>query len=1023
MRRFALFWIGLAMLLAGAAAHAGTPLAQLDSWSGRVNFTGAVASMRTSAAAPCAVRAAADVLTAELSGIPAGATILSARLYWAGSGSAVDDRVMFQAREVLANRTYTTSTDVAGINYFSAVADVTAQVLAKAADGKSGNGSYTFSGLAIESGGAYCTQAGVLGGFSLMVAYSHPSEQFRLMNLYEGFQFVRNSSVSLTMNSFKMPDKLNQASGQLGHITWAGDDGKGDKNEYVLFGAAQLANKANKSGDDFDSASSVSGQLSYGIDFDAYVVDNRNNEKPLVANATSVTTTYHTGDDRVLLSAEIIAVPTIQNVDLKITMARVGDLQVGVRATYKLTVANLGPNAEDGPITVTDTLPNGMIDPAASGSGWSCSTAGQTVTCSYPGPLASGASLPPITLTALVNAPGTYTNTAAVAGAEFDSAPGNNTASDTATTVAQGAYVFTDSACVAGEVVGTDKSKCNLYSKALFAGENGEIYVTAVKSGQVATPITASPQNISLSVGLVCEEPAANAGRAASYAGATLALCSPKGPAPAAADWKTVSLQMPANQPSAVTNFNYEDVGKVVLFLRDSAGNTASATIFVKPALLDFGNIVRTRGAVPNPGAKDGAGPGFAMAGEAFSLEIRACTAAQDSSGNPVCGKTLPNFGNEGQVVAIEQARGPDPAQPFQPPLGAGSFDAAVNGVVTGTGFHYDEVGVLKLTPALLGNSYLGQGDAKIRVQRTVGRFYPAYFKTAVQAPMTPCLKNMHCPSALSAAGDELMQGAVYSGQPFVVEVRAYNTAGTQLQNYANSWARPIQLSLVTNPGGATPLPAQSGTFAPVAQVKPEDIKPVTNVNASFKLPIGYSNAASPPVAVSGPTPFFVRASSTEAAGVRSELISSQRVAGSVEEGVTVINGRLQLANAFGSELLKLPVPMKAQYWTGTAWENNTIDTGASTIGYTASFGKCTRRLALDAAGTCAPALHVLGTTPVTLKDGTGTLWLAAPGNGNAGSGLLDLTGKGSPPWLPSTLARVTFGIYQSPLIYIRELY
>jgi hypothetical protein len=297
---------------------------------------------------------------------------------------------------------------------------------------------------------------------------------------------------------------------------------------------------------------------------------------------------------------------------------------------------------------------------------------------------------------------------------------------------------------------------------------------------------------------------------------------------------------------------------------------------------------------------------------------------------------------------------------------------------------------------------------------------------------MAPCLKNMHCPSAPSASGDDLMRGAAYSGQPFTVNIKAFNTSGTQLQNYFNTYSRPIQLSLVTSSGGATAVAPQAGTFAPLEKIKPEDIKPVTRVDASFKLPLGYSNGTLPPVAVSAPVPFFVRATSLEAAGIRSETISSQRTPGSIEEGVTVINGRLLLANAFGSELLKLPVSMKAQYWTGAAWENNTSDSGekASTIGYRATFSKCTRRLALDASGKCSPDLLRVPSPPasVTLKDGAGTFWLAAPGNGNVGSGLFDLTdkdllGNASPRWLPSTLARVTFGLYQSPIIYIREIY
>jgi uncharacterized repeat protein (TIGR01451 family) len=1031
MRRLVLLWLGLSMLLAGAAAHAGTPIALANSWSGTVNFTGTEATMRTgdNATAPCTVYDSGKVLSADLSGIPAGATILAARLYWAGSGSTIDDRVMFQGAEVVAGRTYTTGTDVTGLNYFSGVSDVTAQVQAKAADGKSGNGTYTFSGLAIDAGGTYCSQKGVVGGFSLLVVYSQSNEPFRVMNLYEGFQFLRNSSVSLTMNKFQMPGKFNKSNAQLGHVTWDGNDGSADKNEFVVFNGVELTDKVNKSGKQFNSASTVNGDgKSYGIDFDAYVIDNQNNEKPLDPGATSVTTSYQTGDDLVLLSAEIIAVPNVQNVDLKLTMARIGDLQVGVKASYTLTVTNLGPNAEDGPITVTDTMPNGMFQPAGSGNGWSCSTSGQTVTCSHTGALAAGASLPPVTLSATITAPGTYTNTAAVAGVDIDSVSTNNTASDTAATIAhgRGVYVLTDKKCLPNVDLGSP-GQCNLYSAALFAGESGTIFVTAVNSARKPTPLSATtPQSVILNFSLSCDNPAAHAGRAATYAGATLPLCSPKGSAAGSSGWQAVTLLFPVNEPSAVlpsgsdnnTYFTYEDVGSVFLNLLDSAGNPASTNFVVKPAVLDFSRIWRPRGAVANPEAKDGAGPGFAMAGEDFSIAIQACTAAIDANGKPKCGKTLPNFGNEGQGVAIG-LQSPDPN--FVP----GFFGAVANGVITGTGFTYNEVGVLNLTPVLLGFDYLGRGDVQASVKRSVGRFYPAYFTAEVLAPF-PCLAKMNCPAAPSAAGENLMRGAVYSGQPFTVSVTAFNYLDSPLGNYSGTFARNIQLTPVANPGGASVLTGASGTLAP-ATILAKDISPQTKVNASFTLPLAYSNAAPQSAKASGPTPLFVRATSNEElASGAVDTISSQRVAGSTEQGVTVIAGRLQLANAFGSELLKLPVAMKSQYWTGAAWENNTNDNVAkvSTDANSASFSKCTKRLSKDTAGNCSSVLGLLaGRGPVALKDGAGTLWLSPPGNGNIGSGFLDLTGKGSPPWLPSTLARVTFGIYQSPLIYIRELY
>jgi uncharacterized repeat protein (TIGR01451 family) len=1036
-RRLSLLWFCL--LLVAGAARAGTPITLSTSWAGRLNFTGTVATMRTSDNdhAPCSVVASTKELSATLAGIPAGAKVLSARLYWAGSGSSVDDRVNFQGAEVVADRSYTTGTDIAGYNYFSGVVDVTAQVVAKGKDGNNGNGTYKFSGLTIDSGKTYCDRQGVLGGFSLLVVYTDSSEPFRVMNLYEGFQFVHNSTVTLAIGNFRTPDDVFKASGLLGHVTWEGDDTLSSDTERLLFNGYELSDKVNDSGNQFNSASTINGDTSsYGIDFDAYVIQNKGNRQPFVAGATSATTTYQTGDDLVLLSAEIVAVPNVQTADLKMLMTRVGNLQVGGKATYTATVTNLGPNQEDGPITVTDTMPAGMSQPSGSGTGWSCSTSGQRVTCTYAGPLAVGASLPPITFTATITAAGTYTNTATVTGTEFDNVSFNNTVSDTATTIVTGSgvYVFTDKKCVANLPFGHAQQTCNQVNAPIrmFAGETANIFVTALNSSRVPTPLGATAQNVTLNFSLLCDNPGTHAGRQAMYAGATLPLCTPNGSAAGASGWQAVTLLFPANVPSAVlpngsdTAFSYEDAGGVTLNLVDSAGNPASAAIIAQPALLDFSRIWRPRGDVGNPKATDGTGPGFAMAGEDISISIRACTRAFDASGNAICGRPLPNFGNEGQGVTIAQEKSvpPDPAQPYQPDLVLGNLGAAVNGIFTFTGAHYDEVGVLKLIPMLQGGSYLGGDNVKINVPQTVGRFFPAYFTTEITRPFD-CPTKITCPVVLSAAGDNLMQGAAYSEQPFDITVKAFNKLGIQLRNYAGAFARDIHLSPVVSPGGASIVTIPPVGLTPV-QIDVGNVRPSTSTKVAFKLPVAYSNAAAPSVKVSGPTPFFLRATSDEklASGIV-ETISSQRVTDSSEQGITVIAGRLQVANAFGSELLKLPVPMKAQYWTGTVWQNNTSD-NASTIAHTplsASYSKCTRRLAKDTAGNCTVALTLLDRPAATLKDGIGTLWLAPPGNGNVGSGLLDLTSKGSPPFLPSTLARVTFGIYQSPLIYIREVY
>ena len=121
--------------------------------------------------------------------------------------------------------------------------------------------------------------------------------------------------------------------------------------------------------------------------------------------------------------------------DLGITKSHTGNFSQGrVGATYSLAVSNLGGAATSATVTVLDTMPTGLTPTAGAGTGWSCSVAGQTITCTRGDTLAAGAAYPAITLTATVagNAPATLSNTATVS-VTGDSNPANNSATDVAT--------------------------------------------------------------------------------------------------------------------------------------------------------------------------------------------------------------------------------------------------------------------------------------------------------------------------------------------------------------------------------------------------------------------------------------------------------------------------------------------------------------------------------------------------------------------------------------------------------------
>jgi uncharacterized repeat protein (TIGR01451 family) len=121
--------------------------------------------------------------------------------------------------------------------------------------------------------------------------------------------------------------------------------------------------------------------------------------------------------------------------DLSVSMTASPDpVGVGGNVAYALVVQNAGP-ASSGAITVTDPLPAGASFASATGSGWTCSASGTTVTCTH-AVLASGDAAPlTLNLTAPTT-PGTITNTVMASSTSPDPSGLNNTATTTTTVTA-----------------------------------------------------------------------------------------------------------------------------------------------------------------------------------------------------------------------------------------------------------------------------------------------------------------------------------------------------------------------------------------------------------------------------------------------------------------------------------------------------------------------------------------------------------------------------------------------------------
>jgi len=123
--------------------------------------------------------------------------------------------------------------------------------------------------------------------------------------------------------------------------------------------------------------------------------------------------------------------------DMTLGKSHVGNFTRGLTASYTIPVSNLSPyGITSGTVTVNDTLPLGLTPTSASGTGWSCGIASQTVSCVDSNVLAANSFYPSITINANVapTAPSTVTNTALVSGGgEINLS--NDSATDIATVV------------------------------------------------------------------------------------------------------------------------------------------------------------------------------------------------------------------------------------------------------------------------------------------------------------------------------------------------------------------------------------------------------------------------------------------------------------------------------------------------------------------------------------------------------------------------------------------------------------
>lgn len=469
--------------------------------------------------------------------------------------------------------------------------------------------------------------------------------------------------------------------------------------------------------------------------------------------------------------------------------------------------------------------------------------------------------------------------------------------------------------------------------------------------------------------------------------------------------WTSRTLSFGANSVASFT-FSYPDVGQLRLHARYNIAGSgdymsgASGNFVVRPAGFTVTGIQRSADAFANPEAADAAGAAFIRAGEDITLTVTSVNAQ---------GNATPNYGREtpAEGVRLVAAVVPGLGLSSEPALGNGTIPGAAfsGGAATVNDVTWGEVGIIRITPEVADGNYLGAGNVTGTATGNVGRFIPHHFAVSANNPVfaTAC-----------TAG-----GFGYIGQPFAygaglepeLTVTARNLAGGTTQNYRG-----------TSPAAQAFFRITSGTLTGKAYAAATGTLDVSGITGTDPVIVDNGNGTATLTFGSGSGLLFERGSPVapfaadislsiniiDADGVAYPTNPARFGQASPGNGIPFSTGnamrfgRLRLIGASGSQILPLRVPFEAQYWTGTFFATNTLDSCTTVATGNVGMG--------NYIGNLNPGeTSVASVTP--LSAGRGAIVLGAPGAGNNGSVDLAINlGDGAaaaacPAFAPSTVS------------------
>ncbi|MEP1216477.1 MAG: DUF6701 domain-containing protein [Marinobacter sp.] len=487
----------------------------------------------------------------------------------------------------------------------------------------------------------------------------------------------------------------------------------------------------------------------------------------------------------------------------------------------------------------------------------------------------------------------------------------------------------------------------------------------------------------------------------------------------------TTPLQFDGNGVATV-GVRYPDVGRMRLNARYEGSGEDAGLVMVG----DGAFVVRPDHFeldIPgNPAAttvQDG--NDFVSAGTDFEIRVSSINAS---------GNVTPNFGREtpAEAVALESslvAPGGGDSPPLSGAFGAFGEDCSGDAITGGTAcgqFQWPEVGIIRITPSLVSENYLGTADVAGDPISHVGRFIPDRFNVIVaeRGEVEPfCTVS----TAFAYAGQDLNWQA---GLEPRLTLEALNANGTLTRNYTlGDFQRLTTGSLSRSPSSSdlAAVDTLGNSFPVSANLDPPGLAVIERGRLQYQFSssdqINYTKTTQSRVPPFTPNYRISLIGLMDADGVSSPQLP---VAIDPNFAFEMMYGRLQMENAYGPETSNLQIPFRAEYFTANGFTLNTAD--SCWLYNTAT------TVTLDQSGLSGGSTSVVaasGSLEAGIPVPGNELILSAPGEGNRGNVRATFS---VPLWLrgdfsedgaledPSALA--TFGVYRGNdrIIYWQEV-